>query len=446
MRSNFIKILSVIIITLFLASPVLSSTTKKTLTDTKEYTELNELKELTPDPKIQAMIDLINESYIRDILTHLCLDIGARYTQTYGAEQAAKYIFEEFEKMGLQTSFHYFKDFNYRIKKPRIFKDKSIEAILPGIEESTDEIIIFNAHYDTTKDSQGAIDDGTGVAAVMAAAQALSKFGFNRSIYFLTFSGEEVGLIGSRNYVRDIYKNDTDLLLQINADMVGYATNATEGKMAYLSQSQEAGWFLDEIQKVNQIYDFGFDLKKSSFDLTAIGNTRYGSDYWDFVYHGYNSIAFWESGRYEYANTPYDYFEYINFSYLTNMTKIIAASIAHLADLDVYYPQIQIGAPRRGCLYFEDKIIKEFKHEQTIVFDDILIYPEIKPGDAPIERVEFYYDGKLMFTDEEKPYQWRLNKGSLFLKHEVEVKIIDEIGRETSDFIKFRYINWRLDK
>ena len=443
MRKNYVKITCVLVIVLFFSSPVISSLTTKT-TEKENSSASTETLMITPDPKIIALIEMINESYMREILTHLCLEIGARYTQSHGADLAAKYLYKEFENMGLDTRYHYWEDYNYRTKL-RYFKDKNVEAILPGIDESCDDIIVFNAHYDTTKDSQGAIDDGTGVAAVLGAAKAISNFEFNRSIHFVTFSGEEVGLIGSRNYVRDLYKKDTDILLEINADMVGYATTAEEGKTAYLSKSQDAGWFLDEIEKVNQIYGLGFNFK-SAWNLTAEGNIRYGSDFWDFVLHGYEAIAFWESGPYEYANTPYDDFEYINFSYLANMTKLMAASLAHIADIDVYYPQIQIGAPKRGCLYFEDKIIKEFKHEQTIVIDDILIYPDIKPGDAPIEKVEFYYDGKLMFTDEEMPYQWRLNKLSIIRKHTVEVKLIDEKGREASDKVTFRYINLLRNK
>ena len=54
--------------------------------------------------------------------------------------------------------------------------------------------IIFNAHYDSVAKGPGANDDGSGTVAVLAAAYALSHFDFKRTIKFVTFSGEEIGL------------------------------------------------------------------------------------------------------------------------------------------------------------------------------------------------------------------------------------------------------------
>ena len=51
-----------------------------------------------------------------------------------------------------------------------------------------------------------------------------------------------------------------------------------------------------------------------------------------------------------------------------------------------------------------------------------------------------------MFEDTEEPYQWRLNKFSIFRKHAVEVMLIDELGRKAYDKIIFRFINIRLNK
>ena len=127
------------------------------------------------------------------------------------------------------------------------------------------------------------------------------------------------------------------------------------------------------------------------------------------------------------------------------MTRLIVASLAHMADIEVYYPQVNIGAPRRGRLYFEDGTLKKYKYERTVVIDDFLICADVKPGDVPIEKVEFKYDGKLVYTDTEMPYQWRLNKRSL-RKHTVEVILHDELGRTAKDQVTFRFINILMKK
>lgn len=284
----------------------------------------------------------------------------------------------------------------------------------------------------------------SGVAAVLAAAYVLSQFEFNRTIKFVAFSGEEIGLLGSRAYAKELYKNNTDILVEFNADMIGYAVTADEGRNMSISSTEDAKWIVDEIKDVNENYGIDFNVR-TGWTMRP-GGARHGSDYYDFVLYGYEAVAFWESGNYrDYMHTPEDTIDKVNFSYLANMTRLIAASLAHMADIDVYYPQIKIGAPRRGRLYFEDRTIKKYKFERTIVIDDVLICTEVKAGDAPIEKVEFYYDGKLVYTDTDMPYQWRLNKLSI-RKHTVEVVLHDEIGRTARDQVTFRFINMRLKK
>ena len=183
MRKNYVKTCSLIVIILFLGSPVISSISNTATTNQQNIIEPSETILFSPDPKIEAAIQLVTESLLREYLTVLSVEIGPRKTQTYGSEEAAKYIYEEFTKTGLQTRYHYWEDFAEKIR-PKYYKDKNVEATLEGIDDSCEEIIVFNAHYDTVKVSPGAVDDGTGVAAVIAAANALSNFEFNRTIKF----------------------------------------------------------------------------------------------------------------------------------------------------------------------------------------------------------------------------------------------------------------------
>ena len=49
---------------------------------------------------------------------------------------------------------------------------------------------------------------------------------------------------------------------------------------------------------------------------------------------------------------------------------------------------------------------------------------------VPIQRAEFYYDGKLVFTDTEAPFKWQFNKFSLG-KHQITVIVYDQLGRNS---------------
>ncbi len=438
MNNKTLKIIIILIITLFLSSPIISSTTGISISKNNSQELIEIISEKNDiDSKILSAIQMVNESMLKKYLTVLAVEIGPRVTGTYGCEEAAKYIFKQFENMDLETRYHNWKSFNFR-RPLKLFKSQNIEGTLDGIDNSNDEILVFNAHYDTVKDCSGAIDDGSGTAAVLAAAYVLSQFEFNRTIKFVAFSGEEVGLFGSRNYVREQYKKDTNILVEFNADMIGYSNESEKVQSLYLTPSEDAKWISDEITEVNNDYGIGFNIK--SWGTISPDRGRGGSDFYDFLLHGYESVAFWESGGYDYWHSPEDTIEKVNFSYLTNVTKLIVASLAHMADIEVYYPQITIGAPKRGRFYFEDRTFFIFKYERTKVIDDVLICAKVKPGNAAIEKVEFYYDGKLVFSDTDMPYQWRLNKLSI-RKHTVEVKLYDELGRTASDKVTFRYIN-----
>ncbi|MDH3217478.1 MAG: M28 family metallopeptidase, partial [Candidatus Krumholzibacteria bacterium] len=80
----------------------------------------------------------------------------------------------------------------------------NVVADIPGTE-IPDEYVIIGAHIDSHDGGTGAMDNGTGVAAAMEAARILVESGARpkRTIRFVLFAGEEIGMYGSRGYVRD---------------------------------------------------------------------------------------------------------------------------------------------------------------------------------------------------------------------------------------------------
>lgn len=380
--------------------------------------------------KIQQIIDSIDESVVENYLRNI-VDIGPRLTGTYGAEKAAEYIYDELESLGLVVDYREWEDFGNPYNR-RYYRGKNVEGILSGKANPEKDILIFNAHYDTVKDTVGANDDGSGVASVLAAAYALSKFEFNRTIKFLLFSGEEVGLLGSRAYATEAYENNEDIYLEINADMIGCSNNEEDGRTLRLSGTRDTAWIVDKIRNISCTYDLGFDNIHISY--MNVDSYRGWSDYFGFMKYGYESMCFWSSGSYNYAHTPEDKIDRVNISYLTRVTKLITATIAYLADEKLEYPQIKITSPKKGKLYFEDRIIKDLRSFSSIVIDDFMIYVDVEKGSAPIDRIEFYYDGKLITTLYEKPYVVKINKVT-FRKHLIEAYVYDIEGRAASDFV-----------
>ena len=76
-------------------------------------------------------------------------------------------------------------------------------ADLPG-SEKPEEIVILGAHLDSWDLATGTTDNGTGSMVVLEAARALAKLNLKpkRTIRFVLFTGEEEGLVGSKEYVK----------------------------------------------------------------------------------------------------------------------------------------------------------------------------------------------------------------------------------------------------
>ena len=96
---------------------------------------------------------------------------------------------------------------------------------LPG-KTYPDEIVMLGSHYDGHDISQGASDPASGVVAVMEAARILSKFGspFPRTVRFVLWGVEEIGLLGSRAYAEKHAKKLSEIRFYLNMDGAGGVT------------------------------------------------------------------------------------------------------------------------------------------------------------------------------------------------------------------------------
>jgi hypothetical protein len=112
---------------------------------------------------------------------------------------------------------------------------RNVVAILPGSDAKLKEDwLIVGGHYDhigikkntpAGQDSinNGADDNASGTAGVMmvAAAFATEKQHPKRSLLFMAFAGEELGLYGSETYVADPLLPLEKTIAMINLDMIG---------------------------------------------------------------------------------------------------------------------------------------------------------------------------------------------------------------------------------
>jgi Zn-dependent M28 family amino/carboxypeptidase len=145
--------------------------------------------------------------------------IGAREAGTEQEKETASYIKANFEKFGYRVTEQNF-SFNSRKVKGQS------QNIIAELGDSSKPTIILGAHYDSTAmktGSMGATDNGAGVAAMLAIAEALSdKIPENYNIRFIAFGAEEIGLQGSNYYVADLleHSNLDNIAAMINFDTI----------------------------------------------------------------------------------------------------------------------------------------------------------------------------------------------------------------------------------
>ncbi|MCS7104425.1 MAG: M28 family peptidase [Thermofilaceae archaeon] len=90
-----------------------------------------------------------------------------------------------------------------------------------------DEIIYVTAHLDSVYGVKGAVDNAGGSALTVAIAKALASSNLKRSIRFVLFSGEELGLRGSLAYVEAHKDELKNAVLVLNLDVHGGAVGST---------------------------------------------------------------------------------------------------------------------------------------------------------------------------------------------------------------------------
>ena len=110
----------------------------------------------------------------------------------------------------------------------------NIVAEIPGADRA-DEIVMLGAHFDSWHAGVGAVDNASGSAVMMEAMRILKQSGvtLRRTVRLGLWTGEEQGLIGSREYVKAHFGDPATMQLKPeHAKLAGYF-NMDNGTGAY---------------------------------------------------------------------------------------------------------------------------------------------------------------------------------------------------------------------
>jgi hypothetical protein len=225
----------------------------------------------------------------------------------------------------------------------------NVLAYLPG---QTDEYVIVGAHYDHLgygnfdslapsqigKIHPGADDNASGTAGVLALAAALAphRKELKRGVLFMSFAGEELGLLGSANWVARPTKPIDKAVAMLNMDMIGRIKDGT----VYVGGVGTGSTLTQDLTVAENATNAGL-----KFETSASGYSS--SDHTSFV-AAKIPVLFFFSGLHSDYHKPSDTADKIDAADATKLLSVVGATAIEIDD-DVSRPQFAVVAePHTG--------------------------------------------------------------------------------------------------
>jgi len=221
----------------------------------------------------------------------------------------------------------------------------NVVGVLPGRDARLrDETVVIGAHYDhlgrggegsLAPDALGAVhhgadDNASGVAAVLGLARAFAAAGgAPRTLVFVAFAGEEMGLLGSTQYVRRPARPLDRTVLMVNLDMVGRLRDRT----LYVG-GVDGGAGLREL----------VSAQAGGLTLALRGDPFGPSDHTAFYSAG-RPVLFLFTGAHADYHRPSDTWDRINGAGLAEVTAFAARVVDAVATTATPPAYVRIAAP-----------------------------------------------------------------------------------------------------
>ncbi|NOH02703.1 MAG: M20/M25/M40 family metallo-hydrolase [Chloroflexi bacterium] len=181
-----------------------------------------------------------------------------------------EYILNELTSLGLETETQ---------------RDGDLENVLgwiPGTHSS--DALLLTAHYDSTVQSPGAMDDGSGVAALLETARALTSHPRPRNtIVFLFTDGEEGGLFGAKAFIaHHPWAKDVRIVIGLDAGGI-------RGPAVLSTTSPNNGWLIRQLIQAGDTI-----IGNSAISSLGYSSTDFGRAFKPAGYSGYAFDLYWD--------------------------------------------------------------------------------------------------------------------------------------------------------
>ena len=260
---------------------------------------------------------------------HALSAFGSRHISRPGNSRAADYLFETYRSFGYEPE--------YQAVPTRDGQTANVIATLRGTA-NPDLVYVVSSHYDSVEDSPGADDNASGTAALLEAARLLAGRPQPATIVFASFTGEESGLIGSREFVRRAVASNLRITGALNNDMIGWAN---DGRLDNTIRYTNSG-----IRDIQHAAAIGFS-RLITYDARYVRGTdaqAYYDEYGDIV-GGIGSYPVLGSPHY---HQPHDLIDTIDQDLVTEVAKVTVATVMLLASSPSPIKGLQVDRYENG--------------------------------------------------------------------------------------------------
>ncbi|MGD2145243.1 MAG: M28 family peptidase [Anaerolineae bacterium] len=176
--------------------------------------------------------------------------------------------------------------------------------------------IALLAHFDTTNNTPGAVDNASGVAVLLALAELFAHKDLSVSLEWLVVNGEENGGLGAAAYLHEREDTMDQTLAVINVDGVGQRVGANTITVMGASQP-----FQDQVRALHQAYPG-----------VIWAAPWYESDHSAFLWRGVPCVPLSSVGVANIGHLPADKAEWISPAKLGEVVSLVADVIHALRD------------------------------------------------------------------------------------------------------------------
>jgi WD40 repeat protein len=283
-------------------------------------------------PHVKEMIEQVSQKNLKSYVKKL-QNFGPRISGSDSCKKAANFLYNRFAKDGLDVQYD-----DYQHPKNKKFNSQNVIATITG-RSKPEYIYIIGAHYDSHAGSPGAWDDASGIAVVLETARIMRSFQPEATIKFICFSGEELGNIGSKHFVRKAKKQNLHIHGVIDNDCIGYQTGDNMAVTLFYSSTP----LLQVLNSASILY---LDL------LTYRSRSRERCGVIPFM-HEFGNITV-SIQDYPYLPSPYmhhpkDRVSSLFFPLIAEVTKINVAALTTVSVCPVPVKGIKIERQRNSC-------------------------------------------------------------------------------------------------